>query len=181
MADTRERFSPFTVTLHWVIGITIICLLAVGLYMTDLPESAWRSDLYGYHKLAGTTVFLIAALRILWRWQNGMPEPIADTPRWQHALAVGMHHCLLIATLAMPLSGAALSYGKGHSVPVLGLFEIGPPVQKIPWLGDAGSFIHYWAGWVLIGIITLHVLGALKHHYVNKDGTLKRMFGSHIG
>lgn len=181
MADTRERFSPLTVTLHWVIGITIICLLAVGLYMTDLPNGEWRSDLYNYHKLAGTTVFIVAALRILWRWRNGMPEPAGAYPRWQHSLAAGMHYCLLVATLAMPLSGAALSYGKGHPVPVLGLFNIGPPAEKIPWLGDAGSFIHYWAGWALIAIIVLHVLGALKHHYMDRDGTLRRMLGSHIG
>lgn len=181
MADTPERFAPLTVAFHWVIGVTIICLLALGLYMTDLPQGEWRGELYGYHKLAGTTVFLIAALRILWRWQNGMPVPAGDYPAWQHTLAMGVHYCLLIATIAMPLSGAALSYGKGHPVPVLGLFNIGPPAEKIPWLGDAGSFIHYWAGWALIGIIVLHVIGALKHHYMDKDGTLRRMLGSKVG
>lgn len=180
MADTREQFSPLTIAFHWVIALTIICLLAIGLYMTDLPEGEWRSELYGYHKLAGTTVFLIAAFRILWRWRNGMPVPAADTPAWRHRLAVAAHYCLLIATVAMPLSGAALSYGKGYPIPVLGLFNIGPPVQKIPWLGDAGSFIHYWAGWALIGIIALHVIGALTHHFIDRDHTLRRMLGRRI-
>ncbi len=180
MSDTREQFSPLTIAFHWAVGITIICLLAVGLYMTDLPKGEWKSELYGYHKLAGTTVFMIAAFRVLWRWMNGMPVPATDYPAWQHTLATAVHYCLLIATVAMPLSGAALSYGHGHPIPILGLFNIGPPAKEIPWLGDGGSFIHYWAGWALIGIISLHVIGALKHHLMDKDGTLRRMLGARL-
>ena len=129
MADTREKFSPLTVALHWVIGLTIICLLAVGLYMTDLPKGEWRSELYGYHKLAGTTVFIVAAVRILWRWQNGMPVPAA---------------------------------GRNS-------------VARRRW-----KFCSLLAGWALIGVILLHIIGALTHHVLDKDGTLRRMLGRRI-
>jgi len=181
MADSREKLSPVTVALHWLLGLAIIGLLAVGLYMHDLPKGEFRSWLYGWHKVIGTTVLMVAALRILWRWRSGMPKPVADYPQWQRSAARASHYLLLFATVLMPLSGAALSYGGGHPVPILGLFQIGPPVAKIEWLSSAGHAIHEYGGWALIGIISLHVAGALKHHLVDRDGTLRRMLGARVG
>lgn len=181
MADTREKLSHVTITLHWIIGLTIIGLIAVGLYMTDQPRGEWKFFLYGWHKVIGTTVLMFAAVRLLWRWRNGLPLPAGSYPEWQHKLSNGAHVLLLLAIIAMPLSGATLSNFRGHPIPVQGLFNIGPPAEKIDWIGDAGSFVHYWAGWALVGIISLHVLGALTHHVVDKDGTLRRMLGARIG
>jgi cytochrome b561 len=180
MADTREKLSHVTITLHWIIGLTIIGPIAVGLYMSDLPRGEWKFFLYGWHKVIGTTVLMFAAVRLLWRWRNGLPLPLGKFPEWQHKLVNGVHVVLLMATVLMPLSGATLSYFHGHPIPVLGLFNIDPPAEKIDWIGDAGGFVHYWAGWALVGIISLHVLGALKHHAVDKDGTLRRMLGARI-
>ena len=180
MADTREKFSALTVALHWAIGVSIIGLIAVGIYMVDLPRGAFKAWLYGWHKVIGTTVLMVAAVRIVWRWRNGLPEPASDYPEWQHRLANVTHVVLLIATIVLPVSGALFSYGAGHPVPILGLFDIGPPAEKIPWLGDTAQFVHGWAGWILGGIIALHAVGALKHHFLDHDGTLKRMLGARI-
>ena len=180
MADTREKFSHLTITLHWIIGLTIIGLIAVGIWMVDLPRGEFRSWVYGWHKVIGTTVLMVAALRILWRWRNGMPEPAGPYPEWQHQLATTTHIVLLLATVALPLSGALYSYAGGHPVPVLGLFSIQTDT-KIPWMYDTFKFIHGWAGWILAAIIAVHVAGALKHHIVNGDGTLRRMLGSRVG
>jgi len=181
MPDTRTKFSPLTLLFHWSIALAVIALIALGLYMTSLPRGEFKSWLYGWHKVTGTTVFLVAVARILWRWRNGLPEPAGPYAPWELALARATHYCLLFATLLMPLSGAAVSYGLGYSIPVLGLFEIGPPPAKIVWLSDAASFVHYWAGWALIAIITLHVLGVLKHHLLDGDATLRRMLGQRAG
>ena len=118
MADTREKFSPLTITFHWIVGLAIIGLLAVGIYMVDLPKGEFRSWLYGWHKVIGTTVLMVAAVRLLWRWRNGMPEPAADYPEWQHKLATFVHIVLLIATIGLPVSGALYSYGAGYPVPI---------------------------------------------------------------
>ena len=181
MADTREKFATLTVVLHWAIGLTIIGLIAVGIYMVDLPRGAFKAWLYGWHKVIGTTVLMLAAARILWRWRNGLPKPAGAHPAWQHRLATVTQVVLLIATVALPVSGALFSYGAGHPVPVLGLFDIGPPAEKIAWLGEAARFVHGWAGWSLAAIIALHAAGAIKHHFLDRDGTLKRMLGARIG
>lgn len=179
MPDTRERFSPFTVAFHWAIALTIIGLIAVGIYMVDLPRGEWRSTLFGWHKVIGTTVLMIAAMRILWRWRNGLPVPASAYPEWQHRLANATHVVLLVATIALPVTGAIYSYTGGHPVPVLGLFEL-KSETKYPVLFDTFKFIHGWAGWILAGIVALHVTGALKHHLVDRDGTLRRMLGARI-
>lgn len=180
MHDTREKFSFLTIALHWAVGLTIIGMLAVGIYMVDLPKGDFKSWLYGWHKVIGTTVLMIAAVRLLWRWNNGLPLPAANYPEWQHRLAKSVHVVLLAATIALPITGALYSYGAGYPVPVLGLFNI-TPAAKIPWLNDVAHFIHGWAGWIIAGIVALHVAGALKHHVADKDGTLRRMLGARIG
>lgn len=180
MADTREKFSSLTIALHWLIGLTIIGLVAVGIYMVDLPRGEFRSMLYGWHKVIGTTVLMVAALRILWRWRNGLPKPAADYPEWQRKAASTVHVLLLVATIGLPLSGALYSFAGGYPVPVLGLFNIQTDT-KIPWMYDTFHFIHGWAGWILAAIIAVHVAGALKHHVVDGDGTLRRMLGARIG
>lgn len=95
-------------------------------------------------------------------------------------LAKFTHWFLIIATIAMPISGIMFSLGLGYPVPVLGLFEIGPLPQKIPILADIGGDIHEYAGNSLIAVISLHIAGALKHHTIDKDGTLRRMLGARV-
>jgi cytochrome b561 len=179
MADTKEKFSPLTIAFHWILGLTIVGLVAVGIWMTDLPKGEFRAWVYGWHKVIGTTVLMLAALRILWRWRNGMPQPAANSPAWQRQAAQAVHYLLLIATILMPVSGALYSYGGGFGVPVLGLFVI-KSAEKIPWMYNTFKFVHGWAGWILAGIIVLHALAALHHHFVEKDGTLRRMLGTRI-
>lgn len=180
MADTREKFSRTTLAFHWIVALSIIGMLALGLIMHELDRGELKSMLYGWHKVIGTTILLIAVLRILWRWRNGMPEPAGDYPAWQHKAAVASHIALLTFTLMLPLSGALYSYGAGYPVPVLGLFEI-VPAGKIPWLGGFMHETHEILGKILMAIIALHAAAALKHHFLEKDGTLRRMLGARIG
>lgn len=179
MADTREKFSPLTITFHWIVGLTIIGLLTLGIYMVDLPKGEFRSWLYGWHKVIGTTVLMVAAVRLAWRWRYGLPVPAGNFPEWQQRLARSTHIVLLVATIALPLTGAIYSYSGGYPIPVLGLFDI-KSATKYPFLFDTFKFIHGWAGWILASIVVLHFAGALKHHLVDKDGTLRRMLGARI-
>lgn len=180
MPDTRQKLSPVSIVFHWIVGLTIVGLIGVGIWMTDLPRGEFRSWVYGWHKVIGTTVFMVAALRILWRWRQGMPEHVAKLPQWQAQAARLSHYVLLLATVGLPLSGALYSYFGGYPVPILGLFKI-QTENKVPALYDFFHFIHGWAGWILAAIIALHVAAALKHHFVEKDGTLRRMLGARVG
>ncbi|MGI9386070.1 MAG: cytochrome b, partial [Methyloligellaceae bacterium] len=181
MSDRKEKLSPVTIGFHWLVAIAIISLIAFGLYIEDLPRGPWKSELIGIHKLIGFAVVLVALPRILWRWRNGWPVHVGDYRSWEKSLSKIVHWVLIIATVAMPVSGMMYSLGLGYPVPVLGLCEIGPWPQKNQTVADLGEFIHRNGGNALIAIVVLHIAGALKHHVIDKDGTLRRMLGARVG
>ena len=180
--DTKEKFSTITVTLHWLIAISMISLLAVGFYMTT--AEVW--SLYPIHKTFGVVVFIVAILRILWRIKNGWPQPASNYASWEHKLAVVSHWVLITGTIVMPLSGFIFSGAGGYGVEFFGL-ELAPanhnpedPTKVMPYnaaLSDAGHEVHEIAGFVIAVTIALHIAGALKHHFIDRDRTLLRMFG----
>lgn len=180
--DTKEKFSPITITLHWLIAISIICLLAVGFYMAT--AEVW--SLYPIHKSFGIIVFVLAVLRILWRIKNGWPIPVRDYPAWEHKLAVLTHWILITGTIVMPLSGFIFSGAGGYGVEVFGLTlapsnpnpaDLTKVIAFNQPMSDVGHEVHEIVGYIMAIAIALHLAGALKHHIIDKDRTLLRMLG----
>jgi len=170
-----------TKVLHILIGFSMITLLAVGIYMHETETFA----LYPLHKSFGVIVLVFALYRVVIRAKEGWPEPLGNsTPAWQLLAAKAVHWCLIISTLVYPLSGMMMSAGGGHGIAVFGLelfasnydAVTGKAVPINESLASLGHAIHGLLYWVLIPIIVLHVAGALKHHFVEKDDTIKRMF-----
>jgi cytochrome b561 len=179
MRDKQQVLSPITVGLHWMVAIGIVSMLAFGLYLDQLELTPRKSELIEIHKLFGFAVFLVAIARIFWRYINGFPIPIDALQKWEQVLARATHWLLLLSTILMPISGIMISLGLGYSVPVLGITEFGPLPERSKLLADTGYFIHGNLANVLIGLIVLHSAGALKHHWIDKGQTLRRMLALH--
>lgn len=183
MADTKEKFSGLTVALHWVIALAILGALAYGMWIDDLPRGELKTFHVRNHKTAGMLILALALLRIGWRATQGFPKPVAPVPAWEKGLSHLTHALLLVATVAMPLSGIYYSEVNGHAVSVFGV-EVLPQwiakeaVDKIA--ADRAFLIHGTLAWCLIGLIALHLAGVLKHVFVSKDGTLRRMLGARV-
>lgn len=180
--DTAEKFSAMTIVLHWAVGISIIALMAVGIYMEEFEAY----ELYPIHKSVGILVFLFAVERIIFRMINGWPKPVGEAPQWQEVVAKLTHWVLILATLLFPISGMMMSGAGGHGLAVFGweLLAANPdpanPQQMIPLnkeLAGLGHQVHGILGNVMIAVILLHIAGALKHHIIDKDRTLLRMLG----
>ena len=180
MRDETTKLSAMTVGLHWLLAIAMIAMLAFGLVLEDMERGAAKSALMWWHKGFGVTILVFAAWRLGWRMMNGLPTlPGRGTSGWQESAAVAVHWFLLLGTLLMPISGMMLSLGGGHPIDVFGLFTIGP-WQKNDGLHEVGEAIHGLGGKLLILAVVLHVAGALKHHIVDRDGTLRRMLGASV-
>lgn len=185
MKDTPQQFSKITVALHWLVALLMIALLAVGIYMAEAHDYS----LYGLHKSFGVVVFVLAIARVVWRIQNGWPVPASNYKAYEHTLAHVIHWILILGTLIMPISGVIMSSMGGHNVPLFG-FDLIPgnpdpanPNEVLPRnaeLGEAAETVHALVGYLLIACIALHIVGALKHHIIDKDGTLMRMKGKRI-
>jgi cytochrome b561 len=176
MMDQSHKLSATTIALHWALALGMVGMLAFGLLLEDMPKGDAKSALIWWHKGLGVAILVFALLRIGWRLVEGMPQPIASMPAWQHRVSAATHGFLLLGTLAMPVSGMMMSLGGGRTIDVLGLFVI-PAIGKVEWMDKAGHIIHGLGGKLLIAAIVLHVAGALKHHVVDKDATLARMLG----
>ncbi len=183
--DTPSRFSPTTVTLHWVVALMVIGLLCVGIYMAQNKVFA----LYPWHKSFGVLIILFVVLRIAWRIRNGMPSPIGNHTSVEKLLARTVEYLLLIGTLLMPLSGFIKAAMGGFGVDFFGLELVArnpdpsDPKAVVPLNGNLAqiaSTVHFLVGYTLIAVIGLHVAGALKHHLIDRDGTLRRMLGAEV-
>lgn len=185
MNDTLTKLSKKTIGLHWIIALMMITMLAVGLYMSNLPRGDTKSFLLLNHKSFGMVVLLLALYRLNWRVRNGFPKPLSEMKSIEKLLAKLVHILLIAGTVFMPISGIVMSIASGSGVAFFG-FEIvafkmrDPDFVRNDFLVQTGGAIHALGGKLLIAAIVLHVAGALKHHLIEKDGTLMRMLGRDV-
>lgn len=85
--DTPNKFSPITVILHWIVALTIIALLAIGVFMVE-TEAYY---LYDWHKSFGFLIFFIVLCRVVWRLKNGWPTPVGQYSNIEQSLAKVAH------------------------------------------------------------------------------------------
>lgn len=169
-----ERYARPLIALHWLIALGIIGLLALGLYMVGLPKGLpVKATLINLHKSLGLTVFLLVLLRIAARAVLHRP-PLPPMPPWQRAAARTTQGLLYVAMVAMPLAGYL-----GSSFNRYGTRFWGIALPKWGWddpdLRELFFGAHQVLGYALIVLIVLHVAGALKHQWLDRDNLLARM------
>lgn len=170
-----EAYGTIAKSFHWGMAALIIGMLALGLYMTGLPFSPDKLQLYGIHKAVGATILFLVALRLVWRLLNTVPPLPATLPAWQKWGAHLSHFGLYGLMFAMPLTGWLLSSAAGFPVSVFGLFTLPNLVAPDPQLRELFEGAHEILANLLILLIVAHFGAALKHHVIDKDNILKRM------
>lgn len=179
MKDTQEKLSHTTIALHWLVGLGIIGLIAVGIYM----EQTKTFSLYPLHKSMGIIILGFIVARIIWRMINGWPKPVGEAQSWENTLGTVIHWVLIIGTLLFPVSGMMMSGAGGHGLAVFGLELLPANIvdgEFVPLNGELAGMahnVHGILGNVMIIAVILHVAGALKHHFIKHDRTLVRMLG----
>jgi cytochrome b561 len=93
MLDTREKLSPISVSLHWLVGLTMIGMVAMGMWIADvLPKGEFKSQMVGLHKSIGVIVLVFAVWRLMRRLWLGLPQALGTVAAWQHWLASSVHY-----------------------------------------------------------------------------------------
>ena len=168
-------YTPTAIGLHWLIALAISATFGLGLYMYQLPLSPTKLKIYSWHKWAGVTIFLLVLLRIVWRRTHRPPEPVAGMPAWQHVAANLTHGLLYVLMIAVPLSGWLMSSAKGFQTVYFGMVPLPDLLAKNKELGNALTLVHKTLNFTLAGLVALHVLAAVKHHFFDRDEVLARM------
>lgn len=176
LKNTEHHYGAIAKIFHWVIGLAIIALLAVGIWMEglDVQEAPYKFEVYGLHKSFGIVVLVLLVGRLCWRVYSQSVKAHDNHQAWERHLAKFAHIMLYVTAFAMPLTGWAMSSAGGHGVSLFGL-DLPDIVPENRELGRFFNQTHGIIGYAMIALIGLHVAGALKHHFIDKDTTLKRM------
>ncbi len=176
LKNTQTKYGAIAKLFHWAMAFIILGMLALGLYMSDLDFSPFKLQLYGIHKSFGSLVFLLAVLRVLWRFSNKKPQALPTHKKWEITLAHITHILLYVFIFVMPLSGWLMTSAAAFPHPFFGLFNVPPLMGKDEAVFKLMRNVHEFSSYGLMGIIGLHVAGALKHLMIDKDTTIKRMW-----
>jgi cytochrome b561 len=172
------RYDRVAQTLHWLIAAAVIGQIALGLWMIDIPKSpaGVRADWFNLHKSTGMTIGLLVFVRLAWRLTHRPPALPASVPQWQRRAAATSHWLLYACMLAMPIAGYLGSTFSGYPIKYFGL-----TLPNWGWKSDDlkefFSAVHLGGAVLFAVLIALHVLAAIKHLVVDRDGVFQRMVG----
>lgn len=181
LTNTRTSFGTISKTFHWLVALGILAMLPLGFVATQLPydtaeELARKAWLFSIHKTLGVGLFGVAVLRILWAMVQPRPMHLAPQRSLETVVADAAHWVLYAALVVVPVTGWV------HHAATEGFAPIWLPVgQNLPFVPESAQVaalagaLHWLSSLVLALTIAGHVAGALKHHFVLKDDTLRRM------
>ncbi len=172
--NTKETYGAVAKFFHWATAFIILGLIIVGLYMVRLSYSPYMLEVYALHKSFGLLVLWLVGLRLIWRSFNIQPAPHQNHTLWERLAAKIAHVFIYIAMIGMPLSGWLLSSAGQYPIPFFGL-QMPDLIGANPSIAKIMAITHEYLAYILIIVIGLHAAGALKHHIIDKDSTLKRM------
>ncbi len=170
-----DRFGPLAKAFHWTTFALLLASFGIGLTMVGLPLGLAKLQAYSWHKWVGVTVFLITILRLGWRCANP-PPPLPDSMRgWQRGAARLSHAALYGLLLVMPVSGWIMSSALGLPTVYFGLIALPDLVAPDRALGESLVRLHHALALALAVLIGTHIVAAAYHHFVLRDGILRRM------
>lgn len=176
VSNTSAGYGLIAIVIHWIAAVAVFGLFALGFWMVDLTYySEWYQRAPDIHRSVGVLLFFLMVFRLLWRWLCKSPEPLAVHKRWEVFSALVAHGFLYALTFVALISGFLITTADGSSVSVFGWFDVPSVTGQVKRLEDTAGLIHYWSTWALVGLAVLHSAAALKHHFVDRDSTLRRM------
>jgi cytochrome b561 len=197
--NKNTKYTSVAIALHWFIGIAILFMFVLGWFMTELPketpkttnfdifnlgfmtweveeEQSQRAFYFNLHKSVGLSLLMLIVLRMYWRFTHRPPAFLNSMKLWEKRLAKATHHSLYLLMFLIPLSGIIMSAGSKYGIKWFG-------IKVIPGFDDKAIRelfyeFHQIFGLLLLFLLIFHILGAIKHSIIDKDGTLRRMWFS---
>jgi cytochrome b561 len=173
MLERGDRYSRGAIAFHWIIAALVLFNLWLGLFHDALPRE-WKVMLV--HKSVGVTILVLTIGRLAWRLMHRPPAFPAAMPGWERALAKATHWAFYALLFILPLTGWIFSSNPERLRPVswFGLFEL-PILPVAADFAEAAKETHEILGFVMAGLVLIHIAAALRHHLLLKDNVLARM------
>jgi cytochrome b561 len=175
-APAAESYSRPAKLLHWLTAIAVIAAIALGIAMNNFGDRPLQARLYDLHRSTGALILVLTGFRLIWRLFHQPPAMVPGMPAWQARAATMMHWLLYLILFALPLIGWAGTSAYGAQIIVYGLFELPPLLAENEPLSKVLLETHQVLGFTLTALLIGHIGAALHHHFVVRDGTLRRMW-----
>jgi cytochrome b561 len=173
--NTAEYFGIVNISVHWLSALVIFGLFFLGLWMVDLDYySHWYHRAPHLHKSFGLILIIITLFRIVWVSLNPKPVSLSQI-KWQKQLATFIHYNIYLLLFTLFISGYVVTTADGSSIYLFDWLSLPAIVTGNEALVEPLALIHQYGAYLLIALIALHVIGAFKHHFIEKNVTLMRM------
>lgn len=175
IGNTPDRWGIVQQSFHWLIAAAVLAQLSVGLIFSNLPENDPQAAFYyGIHGTLGVLILVAMLFRFIWRQSHPVPAlPNTLTPALK-TVARATHWLFYVLLIGLPLGGWAMVSARGYKIAFFGV-ELPALMGKSQTVAEAAFVLHAGAAFTLIALIVLHAAAALRHEFMLKDGTLRRM------
>ncbi|MCG8435279.1 MAG: cytochrome b [Gammaproteobacteria bacterium] len=178
LRNTDTHYGWLAITLHWLIAVIVIAMFAVGLWMDSMDDADRLHGTVLYvHKSIGVSLFALVIVRLAWRLNNPTPKAEAGVSSLQQLLAKIAHWIMYAMLFVIMFAGYFIATAENGSIEVFGLFDIPAAFYIDHDQEEIAEEIHELAAYALIILASVHALAALKHHFYDKNNTLKHMLG----
>jgi cytochrome b561 len=182
MRNTASSWGWLARTFHWLLAITILGMIAYGYWMNHYAPRVDRYFYRSIHADIGYVVLLLTALRLIWRAVNPTPALPSGTPALQRVAAHISHGALYLFTFVIAFLGwAHAGAHKPDYADWFGLFRVPQFTSEDPEIGQVYQDWHIWMAYALLGLVAVHLLAALYHHFYKRDRVLMRMIDGKPG
>ncbi|MEH6551867.1 MAG: cytochrome b [Pseudomonadales bacterium] len=175
LKNTESHYGSLTKVFHWLMFFLLLGAIIAGNLDAAMPDGAEKDEALLMHKGFGILILILGLSRLLWRVLNTTPKHDASLSSTQQKLASSVHWLLYVLMLAQPVTGILMSQSAGYPASFFGLFDVPTLVEKSK---DAAGVFHemHEVIWVLLALFSIgHIGASLHHHFVKKNGVMRRM------
>lgn len=173
---SRDRYTRGAIWFHWVIAALIVVNLIIGLFHDSFPD-ALRGASMSFHKAAGITVIFLSVARLAWRLNHRPPPQSRTHKTWERWLAKTTHRLFYVLMIGVPVAGWLFVSASSRPT-ALDAFGLNLPRLPVPQTDGVSGFwheAHEIMAFGIIGLLALHIAGALKHQLIDRDNELARI------
>ena len=171
--NSLEKYGLVAKLFHWITFIALMTQIPFGFYLVGLEFSDKRIDLENIHILIGISVFYFVLIRLIWKLFNPSPKSGHNFFKGQALIAKANHFLLYLSIFSITISGVLKKLYMGEKLNFF-IFQYGFKDSNFQ-LADSFYTLHIYANYLLIALVSLHILATVAHHVIFKDKILKNM------
>jgi cytochrome b561 len=179
--NNKSSYGLVAILLHWLGAVAVVGAFVLGVWVTQLTYyDSWYTRAIDLHHSIGLLLLITMLGRVIWRTVNVIPDDEAGMSIVQRKAAHGVHLLLYVLVFVSIASGYLISTADGRSIDLFGHLSIPAIVTDMQNQADISGIVHWYVALALITLTGLHTLAALKHHFIDRDRTLKKILGTTI-